>query len=817
MVYYKSFSFIVRPLYATPSDKVFHIGDKRITLRDFQAKVYEELLNIGKPRAIFLEAPTGAGKTYTLLIPMLTNKYEGIVGIYPTKTLAKDQYDSIYNVLTTCGTETSIEEILGISDEKLREIEESLEKKNLPKLRDFLSIWKIEAIGETAEEKRVPGQRCLLILITSETVEALKLILGKQSKIETFTELVNKLFLKVDYRIIFTVPEYPYMFHEMSYGEFEREGEKLWKLIKYYAQFLYNVNTDAIEKTVDAFIKELREVLDHYRRELGVTRDALRTIANIYAEFFRYPLFIDEFHLYTDIAEISLLVLLYLYASDIRSIKKIIFSSATPRKGLLELAETILKIFNISKRKITASCRGSGEEEHLIRGRTKVTFHCVKTAHGGVIGLLESQSCVPEIASDIIVKEPYKKTMVILDRVGLVLDTCEAIDKALKKEDRGKLRKVYITSIKIPTEYCEAPRLESLKKGDYDILIGNLAIAQGVDLKYVERGIVYAKDMESFIQRFGRVPRGKDGEVHIIVDWEKLRLREELEAKELDYDEFIEYLRKRRVFPKPRYLSWLNTYIGFFKLTFPIFAQSLWLSVLYRDAEPTLYSKLRENIPKLIEFIKEYFNIVRPSTSIEIFLRGTLSFLAERLYGNYITIYRLMAFRDIPSIDMKIRSNKGIFEGKYSLTVVARNFRISRCKETTLEVNFEQRVRAIPILVISSKWVSKETIKRILNELQELNNSVFSFSFLGRLLLEKEFTLEQVDRRGSRVGSVLLDPLIQEHVELFSTPTFLRIKRKDDEEKFDEYALFLAYTREAIPLAIRKGGSLKIIGVAIFL
>lgn len=263
MVYYKSFSFIVRPLYATPSDKVFHIGDKRITLRDFQAKVYEELLNIGKPRAIFLEAPTGAGKTYTLLIPMLTNKYEGIVGIYPTKTLAKDQYDSIYNVLTTCGTETSIEEILGISDEKLREIEESLEKKNLPKLRDFLSIWKIEAIGETAEEKRVPEQRCLLILITSETVEALKLILGKQSKIETFTELVNKLFLKVDYRIIFTVPEYPYMFHEMSYGEFEREGEKLWKLIKYYAQFLYNVNTDAIEKTVDAFIKELREVLDH--------------------------------------------------------------------------------------------------------------------------------------------------------------------------------------------------------------------------------------------------------------------------------------------------------------------------------------------------------------------------------------------------------------------------------------------------------------------------------------------------------------------------------------------------------------------------
>ena len=488
-VHFHTVSFNVKPLYAKSSDKVLWIGKEKITLRDFQARVYEELSKRVKEKVgIFLEAPTGAGKTYILLTLLAIKNYEGVIGIYPTKTLAKDQYDSIYNrlerekeiPLSEIGINRSIKDLL--KDENIRKY---FEERLLPKNeRDFITLREVKIVNPGGEEFT---RRVLLLLVTSETIEVLRLLLNKRTKREVFLELANNIFLNVDFVMVFTVPEYPYMFHEMTYGEFEKEGEKLWRVLRHYKEFLKAVaEGSAIE--FNKYIEKLREIIGYYRRELGVTRDSLREVLDIYAELFRYPLFIDEFHLYSDISEISLLVLLFMYYASY-PYAKAIFSSATPNERLQKLIEEMHNLFEVKSIPVRAKTSDKGEKDHLIRGKTRVVFYGVSTGTSGLAGLLKAQRFVPEIAYEVASKDPDKKTMVILDRVGLVLDTCKRIRDAVGEEKEI----IYVTSIKVPTKYAKEANIESLKKGEYDYIVGNLAIAQGMDLKHIERGIIYAK------------------------------------------------------------------------------------------------------------------------------------------------------------------------------------------------------------------------------------------------------------------------------------------------------------------------------------
>ncbi|MEM4004768.1 MAG: DEAD/DEAH box helicase, partial [Desulfurococcaceae archaeon] len=74
-----------------------------ITLREFQEEVIRKLKD---HRVLGVSAPTGAGKTFLVLAPLLSNTiyklqkpFTGVVGIYPTKPLVNDQFLSIISIL----------------------------------------------------------------------------------------------------------------------------------------------------------------------------------------------------------------------------------------------------------------------------------------------------------------------------------------------------------------------------------------------------------------------------------------------------------------------------------------------------------------------------------------------------------------------------------------------------------------------------------------------------------------------------------------------------------------------------------------------
>ena len=814
-VYYHTISCYIKPLYATPSDKVIRIGDKKITLRDFQARVYEELSKGVKERlSIFLEAPTGAGKTYILLTLLAIKDYNGVVGTYPTKTLAKDQYDSIYNKLEKekeipfreIGIDKSIKDLL--KDEDIREF---FEERGLPTdEREFITLREVRVVNPEGEEFI---RKVLLLLITSETIEVLRLLMNKKTKREVFIELVENLFFKVDFVIVFTVPEYPYMFHEMTYDEFEKEGERLWKTLKHYKDFLRAVASSNIIQ-IDQYIEKLRETISYYRRELGVTRDSLREILEIYAGLFRYPLFIDEFHLYSDLSEISLLALLFMYYASC-SYAKTIFSSATPNEKLQELIEIMHNLFEIKTLSIKAETSDKGEKDHLIRGKTKVVFYGMSTSTGGLAGLLKAQKFVPEIAYEISSKDPNKKTMIILDRVGLVLDTCRRVRDAVGEEKEL----IYVTSVKVPTEYCKEVNIESLKKGNYDYIIGNLAITQGVDLKHIERGIIYAKDITSLIQRFGRVPRGKDGEVHVVVEWKRIEKLKALNGKTVSYLDFIHYLKEHRVFPDPIKISWLSTYLGFIKLTFPIFTYILRSAVAYIDDKETKYDKLRNALPKLADFIQEYFKHLKPARDINDFLKSISYYIDFRLIGNYTTFYRLMSFRDVPSAKIEVKSSKGKYLREQSLIVSIRNFLIEKgveYKDAIIKVNLEKRDFYMPLILMDEKH--KDDEEELMNRLKPLNNTIISFILLLDILSEYDFYLVQIRR--TDITSIDVERLRDRiaKAELANTPVLLKVRSEKNDKSFEEYAVFMACTREALLIGISKPGiGEKILGLAILI
>ncbi len=810
------FSFTVKPLYAKPSDKSLFIGSRRIVLRDFQAAVYERLSD-RKPQAIFLKAPTGSGKTYVLLLFMFVGVYDGVVGIYPTRVLAKDQYDTIFNVLESMAERVNVEEVLGVSEEeadrRLKEAEEEELREGhyvrYPRLREFFTVWDVDAINPEGEKVK---HKVLLMLVTSETVETLRVILNKESKREVLSELKTKLFPRVTFRMIFTVPEYPYIFSELSYGEFEAEGEKLLRILRYFKDFLKVL---ASGHPLDGYIEELRRSVRRYM-PLEVSRGSLREIADIYAEFFRYPVFIDEFHLYTGLSEISLLTLLYFYACNPRATRKIVFSSATHREKLLKLSRVILELLGFEVIEVDTECGDEGPKEHLIRGRTKVFFHCVDT-RPGFVGLLEAQRYVPEVAASIVREDWSRKTMVILDRVKLVIDTCKRIHEELSLIGKDReVRKCYVTSVRVPAEYCEPPALSSLKRGKYDILVGNLAIAQGLDLKYVERGVIYAKDIEAFIQRFGRISRGREGEVHVVVDSGKYKLKEELKDRELSYNELIELLAERKAFPEPADMSWLGEPVGFFKLVFPVFASILLNAILRRDAETTAYSELRASLPVLAEFISKYLDAVKPGGELKEYLSSVLEFL-EGLNVGPSSFYQLTSFRSVSPINAEVESCGRTYEGEYSLVVLARNFEVVEGRKKPLRALFDSRMHATPAIVVTHKRVGKRELKKLGENLGRLTGKVLSFRTLGEILSRYGALLEQLDREGSRIGGIVkLSRILPKASEEFlSTPVLLKVPARPTED-FEDYAWYMASVENALLIAIREDG-LKVVGLAVLL
>ncbi len=167
----RNYSVTLMPTTVEEGSSTFELGEHTIRLRRFQEEVMRA------KSSFILKAPTGAGKTLTLLL----RREEGKVGIYPSKALVNDQYASIAGLLeTSCSC---------------------VEDKGVMKVFDC-------------------GKRKFVIAkITSESMEG-----GGWKSIENLCKRVLEFRDEGFESITFTVPEYPYLLLSGTYDNFYRVG-----------------------------------------------------------------------------------------------------------------------------------------------------------------------------------------------------------------------------------------------------------------------------------------------------------------------------------------------------------------------------------------------------------------------------------------------------------------------------------------------------------------------------------------------------------------------------------------------------------------
>ena len=258
-------SFTVKEAYIEEGDAIIN----GIRLRRFQ----EELFNsLGKYRRILLRAPTGSGKTFTLILAAIKSRLEAqyypVVGIYPSKALVYDQARSICETLRKMGLRQYENRFIG-------DIVINGENKGSTELNIYVVTSESRRGIVTAEDDCWQGD------IPSDYPPSV-------------------------IPIVLTVPEYPYMIITAMNRQY------------------------TASRIIEAALKY---DFDDAVRVLGGLRSEVRELYNDFARAFNGYWFIDEFHLYSGLARKSMLALIEMfekYNSVIKSNKSVVFSSATP-------------------------------------------------------------------------------------------------------------------------------------------------------------------------------------------------------------------------------------------------------------------------------------------------------------------------------------------------------------------------------------------------------------------------------------------------------------------------------------------------------
>ncbi|QGA53944.1 DEAD/DEAH box helicase [Sulfolobus sp. E5-1-F] len=246
-----------------------------IQLRKFQEDLFYELDN---SRKILLEAPTGSGKTFSIIVLLSKLVFQGsklpIIGIYPSRVLVYDQKKSIINTLKDMGFKEEKEDYYFTGQSRIS---------NLQNCGKYM----VKGEDNTCEK----NISLVLVDLTSETNK------------KAYDILQN---LKAsDYLIMLTVPEYPYMY------------------ISHIGK-------------VEDFSRVIEAVAKGKVNNLQIRKSNIEHIFNEFTKYFNGYFFIDEYHLYTGLARASLYTLIRMI-DDFNSsqpIHKFVFSSATPLSGI---------------------------------------------------------------------------------------------------------------------------------------------------------------------------------------------------------------------------------------------------------------------------------------------------------------------------------------------------------------------------------------------------------------------------------------------------------------------------------------------------
>ncbi len=494
---------LIVPAFSIPYSRLYLTSTLR--LNQFQAEVYKLL---EKNKDILLTAPTGGGKTLTLLLnPSNETGFAGFVAVYPNNTLLINQLCTVEDILVEhfgaelVETTNFCEEGVCKTSNGIKRRCECLERNPEKKCMEPLAIYKIDKsrVDNTNTWNDVTHVALLLIsgkYIVSHGVQKREILYNIARKVLRYRKRGSI------YTIMFTTPDTYLLLLTGAYRDFDGVGKTLHNLLLAIAEG-----------------SDIESVL----RKTGVlARSLVDETVSVVQRLLNQPFFIDEFHLYGPFEVDALYAILILYKYLIG--KSVVFSSATPADDMLaEIMDTGVKAVRVTAQ-TTSDSQG-----FLVRGDTIVTLIPVPTRRKGVPAYFEASDKVPEIVMDTLVEKLTAiregRALLILERLWMVAELARALHfKGLDVE--------CIASI-VPREVC---------RPGSRVIVGSEATTQGVNLGRAVLGITGGTSSEDVIQRIGRVGRrGIDSEVYLIIP--KYILESYTPKSRMGYWEFVNTVR----------------------------------------------------------------------------------------------------------------------------------------------------------------------------------------------------------------------------------------------------------------------------------
>lgn len=476
-----------------------------LKLNQFQSEVYD-LLN--KEKDILLTAPTGGGKTLTLLLNTGTDtRVPGFVALYPNNTLLLNQLCTVEDILVEHFGARLISSSGYCMMQPCKDKEQGSSRRCECCHKDWswecvepLSIYEIDT--ERVQDAWNGAKYVALLTLSGRYIPSINGI----PKRETLYNIARKI---LSYRkhgiyvIVFSTPDTYLLVMTGAYRNF-----------------------DLVNKTVENLLLAVEEGkdIDYILRETRtLTRSQVDESVTFVQRILNQPLFIDEFHLYGLYEVDALHALLNLYKEFIG--KPVVFSSATPARDILEeeLSDTPINVYQV-KAKIANNRKG-----FKVRGRTEFVLIPVITRKKGLGAFYEASSAVPDIVLGNLMDELKNlrgaRALLILERLWMVADIA-------KKLASSGLAPECIASI-VPSQVC---------KPGSKIIVGSEATTQGVNLGKVILGVTGGTSSEDVIQRIGRIGRrGVDSKIYLVVPAYKLDLINSISTS-LDYWSLIDLI-----------------------------------------------------------------------------------------------------------------------------------------------------------------------------------------------------------------------------------------------------------------------------------
>ncbi|MEM1803938.1 MAG: DEAD/DEAH box helicase, partial [Desulfurococcaceae archaeon] len=391
-------------------------GKEEFTLRRFQ----EDLVGFfSSPRIyLFLSAPTGSGKTFTLLAPLISNVlhgtgYDGALGVYPTKPLTADQFESLKFTLGKLGE---------VKSEK-----------------GGVVIYELNTEVESGDN-RVASYRGKvgLALLTRDNIEKLRESMARESG-RSVLDAVRRVLIAgdVDYLITLAVPEYPYLMLSHMYRSHHDLAKVLdlacsGKIALELAEKALSLmeNEDELRKFTLRIAKMVKKLVEG--------RTAERELADLSSALLPPVLFFDEFHTWSfyELPTAVALVLLHRLTSLMstrREMYRVVFSSATPNQRILDIVRKIAGEYSVEKVEVNPVDCGRGSVA-MVKGKTMVELYPVETNAYGALAWFEVDKSLPSVvenkAKEIV---EYKRAMILGRRVYSVEKAAESFHRITGK------------------------------------------------------------------------------------------------------------------------------------------------------------------------------------------------------------------------------------------------------------------------------------------------------------------------------------------------------------------------------------------------